>query len=76
MIRPRFTLLVLILCLFAGFNACYVIVPVINFGHLTIPQGDTGFLNKYESQVELGASGEIQGVTKTQQGLTVKDLIF
>lgn len=29
---------------------CYVIVPVINFGELTIPMGDMGFLNKYEDE--------------------------
>lgn len=66
---------ILIFC-FLVLQSCYVIVPVINFGHLTVPQGDTGFLNKYEARMELSPSGEIQNATETKQGKTVKDLVF
>lgn len=61
----------------AGLVGCYVIVPVVNFGHMTIPQGDTGFLNRYEARFEQGAAGMVAGATGTgEKKKTVKDYLF
>jgi hypothetical protein len=50
-----------------------VIVPVINFGELTIPRGDMGFLNRYESNQGMNRQGEVP-VDKTKKP-TVKQLL-
>lgn len=70
-VRSRIKMAVIALGLTAIISClagCYVIVPVVNFGELTIPRGDMGFLNKYEDTYDMRrfeglSAGEILGAT-------------